>query len=151
MGVVEVLQTNGLFKGFTPPGVQIIAGIASERTFPPGSPIFVESMIADAMFVIAQGRVGLKAKTKAGAEVSLGELGAGEQIGELALIQPGQRMCTATALTSVTAIELRHADFQRLLAAKPQACVKLLMAIVSRFAQKVTENREALRSLLGKP
>ena len=150
MSTVDVLQTNGLFKGFTEPGLAIIAGIATEKTFKAGAALFLENTRADAMFVIAEGKVLLKAKSPGGSEVTLGELRGGDQLGELALIQPGQRMCTATALTAVTAVELRHADFQRLLVAKPQACVKLLMAIVSRFAQKVDENREAFRSLLPK-
>jgi len=52
--------------------------------------------------------------------------------------------------TAVTAYEIRQADFQKLIALKPQACIKLLMAIVSAFGQKVVDNKDALRSLLTK-
>ena len=90
----------------------------------------------------------LSAKNKLGTEVTLGEIGAGDYLGELSLITPGQRMCTATATTSVRALEIRQADFQKLLTTKPQACVKLLMGIVAKFGQKVADNKDALRSLL---
>jgi hypothetical protein len=57
-------------------------------------------------------------------------------------------MCTATAVNPVLAVEIRHADFQKLLGQKPQACVKLLMGIISTFGQKVMDNRENFKALL---
>jgi CRP-like cAMP-binding protein len=80
----------------------------------------------------------------------VGEAGPGDYLGELALIQQGQRMCTATATAQVSAWEIRHQDFQRLLGQKPQACLKLLMNIVSAFGQKVTDNKETFKLLLTK-
>jgi CRP-like cAMP-binding protein len=148
--VVEALKASPLFKSFTDTGLQILAGIASERSFPKGSPLFVENMVADSMFIVAEGRVRITSKNAAGDEVSLGELGAGDWLGELALVQQGQRMCTATAASPVTAVEIRHADFQKLMGSKPQACLKLLMGIVSHFGQKVASNRDAFKALLPK-
>ncbi|MGQ0504740.1 MAG: cyclic nucleotide-binding domain-containing protein, partial [Myxococcaceae bacterium] len=83
-------------------------------------------------------------------EVPIGELGPGDYLGELALITQGQRLCTATALTAVSAVEIRHADFQKLLTQKPQACIKLLMGIVTAFGQKVLDNRDNFKGLLGR-
>jgi CRP-like cAMP-binding protein len=147
----DALRACALFRDFTDTGLQILAGIATERNYPKGVPLFVENMVADSMLIVTAGRVKISAKNEAGGEVALGtELGPGEVLGELSLIQPSQRMCTATATTGVTAIELRHADFQRLLAQKPQACLKLLMAIVSGFGQKVQDARGVLKQLLPK-
>lgn len=140
-----------LFKDFTDTGLQIIAGIATERNFPKGVPLFVENMVADSMLILTAGRVKLTARGPGGEEVTLGtEVGPGEVLGELSIIQPSQRMCTATASTGVTAVELRHADFQRLMAQKPQACLKLLMAIVGTFGQKIQDSRNVLKQLLSK-
>ncbi len=144
------LKACSLFKGFTDTGLQIIAGAASERAFPKGVPLFVESMVADALLIIVDGKVRLTTKNPAGEEVIVGELGAGDYLGELSLINQGQRMCTATALSQVSAVELRFGDFQRLLAQKPQACMKLLMGIVSAFGQKVLDNKDNFKALLGK-
>ncbi len=147
---LATLKACPLFKGFTDTGLQILAAIAHERAFPKGAPLFVESMVGDSMFILAQGSVRLTAKNAAGDEVPLGELGASDYLGELALIQQSQRMCTATATSEVHAIELRNADFQKLLAQKPQACLKLLMNVISQFGKKVAENRDAFRALLPK-
>ena len=150
MQVAEALKASPLFKGFTDTGIQIIGGIATTRSYPKGVPLFAENMLADALIIIAEGAVHLTSKNKAGEEVPVGDLGPGDYLGELSLIQQGQRLCTATATSPVTAVEIRHADFQKLLAAKPQACLKLLMSVVSLFGQKVIENKDALKSLLTK-
>jgi CRP-like cAMP-binding protein len=150
MAAAEKLKSSALFKGFTDTGIQILAGIAVERAFPGGSPIFVENQVADSMLIVSAGRVRLTARGAGGEEHLLGEAGPGEALGQLSLIDPGQRMCSATAWTNVQALELRSSDFQRLMAQKPQACVKLLMNIVSDFGKRLGDNREALRSLMGR-
>src|SRR5882762_7248800 len=104
MNAVSVLKSSALFKGFTDTGLQIIAGISSERSYPKGVPIFVENMLADALYVIDTGSVKLTTKGKNGEELPVGELGPGDYLGELSLIQQGQRMCTATCTVAVTAI-----------------------------------------------
>jgi CRP/FNR family transcriptional regulator, cyclic AMP receptor protein len=151
MDPVAVLKASPLFKGFTDTGLQIIGSIGTFRSYPKGVPIFVENMLADALYVLETGKVQLTTRGKAGEETPIGELGPGEYLGELSLIQQGQRMCTATCTSQVTAVEIRHADFQKLLATKPQACLKLLMSIVSLFGQKVLENKETLKGLLNRP
>lgn len=150
MDAVEALKACPLFKGFTDTGLQILAGVATERTYPKGVPLFVENMVGDSLVILTSGKVRVSAKNPAGDEVVLCELGPGDFLGELALIQQGQRLCTATSISGVNAFEIRHADFQKLLAQKPQACLKLLMNVVSSFGQKILENREAFRSLLPK-
>ncbi|MBX7114419.1 MAG: cyclic nucleotide-binding domain-containing protein [Myxococcaceae bacterium] len=151
MDAVTALKSSSLFKGFTDTGLQIVASICVRHNYPQGTPLFVESMVSDAMLIIAEGKVALTVKGKANEDLSVGEVGAGDWLGELALINTGQRMCTATASTAVSAFEIRQADFQKLMANKPQACMKLLMGIVGAVGQKVVDNKEALKSLLGKP
>jgi CRP/FNR family cyclic AMP-dependent transcriptional regulator len=150
MDAFTALRGSPLFKGFTETGLNIIAGICAERSYPQGSPLFVENMVADSLLIIATGTVSLGTKGNKGEDIHLGELTVGDWLGELSLINLGQRMCTANAATAVTAFEIRQGDFQKLLTLKPQACIKLLMSIVSAFGQKVVDNKEALRSLLTK-
>jgi CRP/FNR family transcriptional regulator, cyclic AMP receptor protein len=150
MEVVAALKACPLFKDFSDVGLQIFAAIGVSRAFPKGSVLFTEGRPGESLLIIHDGSVRLSARSASGEETNLGEVGPGEPLGELALLQKGERQCTATALTDVSAVELRHADFQRLTAQKPQACVKLLMGIVLHFSQKVRDNREAMKSLVGK-
>lgn len=149
MTAADALRSCGLFGGFTETGIGIIAGIAVMRSYPAGTPLFAEAMVSDSLLVIGDGRVMLTTRAERG-DVPLGELGPGDWLGELSLINPGQRMCTATALAPVTAFEIRQGDFQKLMATKPQACMKLLMAICTAFGAKVSANKDALKALVTK-
>src|SRR4051794_39356084 len=108
---LATLKACPLFKGFTDTGLQILATIAVERAFPKGTPLFVENMLGESLFIISSGTVKVTAKNAAGEEVALGEAGPSDYLGELALIQQSQRLATATAMSEVGAVELRHADF----------------------------------------
>lgn len=150
MHAADVLRDSTLFRGFTETGIQILAGIAVERTFTAGTPVFLEDSVADALILIGDGQVRLSGKNPSGEMVPLGEAGAGDALGGLSLVSPGRRMCTATAASRVIAVEIRHADFQRLLGQKPQACLKLVMNLVADFGQRLQDNRDGLRSLMGR-
>jgi len=146
----DALRACPLFKDFTPTGIAIFAGVAVPRAFPKGSALFTEGKPGDSLLIVGAGSVRLSARNAAGEEVSLGEVGAGEPLGELAFVQKGDRLCSASAVTDVSALEIRHADFQKLMGQKPQACIKLLMGIVTHFGTKARENRDMLRTLIGK-
>lgn len=149
MDAAGALKKSPLFGGFTDTGISILAGICSPKSVPAGALLFAENTVSESLWVIGEGRVTLSLRGAQG-ELPLGELGPGDWLGELSLISGGQRQCTATAQTQVNAFEIRQADFQKLMATKPQACIKLLMAICTLFGQKVVANKEALKSLLTK-
>lgn len=146
----DALKGCVLFDGFSPNGLQVLASIASEKTYPAGAPLFVEDMMSEALLILREGQVTISAKDASGNAVALGEMGAGEWMGELSLIGKSQRRCTATAKSPVVAIEFRFADFQRLFNQKPQTCMKLLLGILRQFTQKISDNREAFTSLVGR-
>ena len=150
MVVTDALKACPLFKGFTDTGLRILGGIAKVRAFPKGARLFAENAAGDSMLIVEAGTVRLSAQNSAGEDVALGDVGAGEPLGELTLVKPGPRLCTATAVSDVRALEIRHEDFQRLMTEKPQACIKLLMGMVTHFGQKVRDNREPLRNLVGR-
>ncbi|MCA2982078.1 MAG: cyclic nucleotide-binding domain-containing protein [Myxococcaceae bacterium] len=148
MDASAALRASPLFAGFTDTGVAILASIAAVRSYPAGSPLFFEDMMSDTLVVIGSGRVSLSARGARGGDLALGEFGPGDWLGELSLITAGQRQCTAMALTPVTTVEIRQGDFQRLMGIKPQACIKLLMAICTTFGQKIVSSKDALKTLV---
>src|SRR5690606_41530017 len=97
-----------------------LVDVRSPRTFPNGTPIFVESMVGDSMFVLGSGTVRLIGRSAKGESAVLGELKTGDWMGELSLLKQGPRLCSATASSDVAALELRYADFQRLLASRSE-------------------------------
>ena len=146
MTPVEALARAPLFKDFTETGLKIFAAIAQPKEIPAGSPIFVENMLAESLFVVKSGTVRITQRVGDG-EKELAILGAGEHLGAVALLGRSVRLVSAVAATPCEVLEISQRDFARLQPQKPQACLKLALAIAADLAQKVADNRDALRDL----
>jgi CRP-like cAMP-binding protein len=146
MTAMEALQRSALFRDFTETGLRIFASIAQEKAIPEGSPLFVENMVGESLFIVKSGTVRLTQRTSEG-EREIGTVGPGEHLGELALLARSVRAVSAVAATPVEVVELAHRDFVRLQPQKPQACLKLAIAIGADLSGKVAELRERLRAL----
>lgn len=149
MTAAEALQKAPLFREFTETGIKIFAAIALEKAIPAGSPIFVENMVGESLFIVKSGTVKLTQKSADG-ERELATVGAGEHLGELALLGQGVRLVSAVAATACEVLEITQRDFARLQPQKPQACLKLALAIAQDLAHKVADNRELLRELAAR-
>jgi CRP-like cAMP-binding protein len=151
MSAVEALQRSALFKEFSETGLKIFAAVALEKSFPAGAPLFVENMLGESLFIVKSGTVRLTLKTAEG-ERELGTVGAGEHLGGLALLGKSIRLVSAVAASPCEVLELTQRDFVRLQPQKPQACLKLALAIGADVAARASESRELLRDLaLRKP
>jgi CRP/FNR family transcriptional regulator, cyclic AMP receptor protein len=149
MTAVEALQRSSLFREFTETGLKIFATIAVEKTFPAGTPLFVENMVGESLFIVKSGSVRLTQRTAAG-ERELAVVGPGEHLGELALLARTVRLVSAVAAAPCQVLELAQRDFVRLQPQKPQACLKLAIAIAADVAARVSETRETLREMPGR-
>jgi CRP-like cAMP-binding protein len=146
MTAEEALAKAPLFKDFTETGLKIFAAISQEKTIPAGSPIFVENMLGESLFIVKSGTVRITQRAGDG-EKELAVLGAGEHLGAVALLGKSVRLVSAMAATACEVVEITQRDFVRLQPQKPQACLKLALAIAADLAAKVAENRDTLREL----
>ncbi len=146
MNVQEVLEKNALFKGFTDIGLRLFAGMAQEKSIPAGTPLFVENMVGESLFIVAEGSVRITQRVD-GSEKELAVVGPGEHLGALALLGKTVRLVSAVAVTPCQVLELTHRDYQRLQPEKPQACLKLALAIATDLASRMAETRDLLQRL----
>ncbi len=149
MTLMEALQGSSLFKEFTETGLKIFASIAGEKRIPAGTPLFVENMVGESLLIVKSGTVRITRRVD-GMEKEIALLGAGEHLGELALLAKSVRLVTAVAATACEVVEITQRDYYRLQPQKPQACLKLALAIASDLARQAAEGRELLRGLGGK-
>jgi CRP/FNR family transcriptional regulator, cyclic AMP receptor protein len=145
----EVLQRSALFKDFSETGLRIFAEIAQAKTIPAGSPLFVENMVGESLFIVRSGTVRVTQRTAEG-ERELAVLGAGEHVGEMALLGKTVRLVSAVAATPCEVLEIAHRDYFRKATEKPAACLKLALAIAADVSARIAENRDALRELGGR-
>jgi CRP/FNR family cyclic AMP-dependent transcriptional regulator len=146
---VEVLQHCTLFKDFTEVGLNIFAEIAVARTIPAGSPIFVENMVGESIFIVKSGNVRITQKAASG-ERELAILGSGEALGSLSVLAKAVRIVSAVAVTQVEVLEITNRDYFKKIPEKPQACLKLALAIAADLAGKASESRDSLREVHAK-
>ncbi len=138
MDLFPYLQQSPLLHGFTDDGIRIIATIGVPKQIELGAPIFVERMAGESAFLLVAGEVQLTVD-RDGRAKELAVLQAPDVFGELSLLKPGPRRVTAIARTHVGVIELPRRDFMKLQRERPQACIKLLMNVTERLAQRLDE------------
>lgn len=149
MTALEALQKAPLFREFTETGLKIFASITLEKAIPAGTPLFVENMVGESLFIVKSGTVKITRKAAEG-EKELAVVGAGEHLGELALLGKSVRLVSAVAVTQCEVLEITQRDFVRLQPQKPQACLKLALAIAQDLAHKAADNRDVLREMVAR-
>lgn len=147
MDVTPYLQHNPLLQGFTDGGLHIIASVCVPRQIEIGAPIFVERSHGDSAFLLVAGEVQLSVERDHGFR-ELAVLIAPDVFGELSLLKPGPRRVTARARTLVGVLEIPRREFLALQKQRPQACIKLMMNVTERLAQRLEETGSLFDRLL---
>lgn len=148
----ELLKQSVLFKDFSPVGLNILSRIVRGRVLLTGNPLFTEGAPSEALYMVVEGRLRLAMQGPDGREVPVGSLGAGEHLGQVSLLgaQPVAHLCTAIAELDSKILEIPAADFRELMKQKPQACMKLMLAIAQDFGQKMAHSGDVLKFVVGR-
>jgi CRP-like cAMP-binding protein len=147
MDLFPYLQENPLLQGFTDDGIRIIASVGVPKQIEIGTPIFVERMLGESAFLLVAGEVQITLERERGPR-ELAVLSAPDVFGELSLLKPGPRRVTAVARTQVGVIEIPRRDLLALQKQRPQACIKLLMNVTERLAQRLEETGPLIEKLV---
>lgn len=123
---VEQLRTLPALAGYTGEDLELLAYIATLRTFAAGEVLMKEGTEGDACWLLVAGNV---AVTRSGQGTSLANLGPGALVGQLALLDRAPRSATVTATRDTAALEVRADAFTNL--------VRATSPIALRFQQQV--------------
>lgn len=126
---LDVLRTVPLFADLDERSLQAVSILAREVSFNAGDVFMLEGEMGDAFYVILEGTVRIDR-----GERTIRSMTSGGFLGEIALLEQGPRTATATAVSDVTALELRHHEFERLLDTMP-AVYRRVRAAVDRRAR----------------
>lgn len=135
MDVGFFLKASPLLRGFTDDGIKIIQAATTARTIQAGTPVFVEQMQGDSLFIIAAGSVEVYL-SRGGGDRVLTTLQAPEHFGEMSLLHPGPRRVSVRATDTTDVLEIPRRDFLTLQKQRPQACMKLMLNIMDQFAER---------------
>lgn len=145
----RLLDRIGFLALAPPEAKDRLARIARRVRFPAGACLFRRGDAGEGMLILLDGLVRLHLSTPGGRELSIGLMGAGELLGEVALVDGGPRSADATAITPVSALLLRHGDALPLVGTDPALATALLRLLAARL-RRATEQVEAV-GLRGLP
>jgi len=125
--------------------LELLARECREVTLVPGQVLFHEGEEGRAMYVVLEGRVGVRKGDK---EIAVG--GAGHYYGEMALIESKARSATVYAVEAALVLEISDEQFRQHITGSPAALMAMLKTISSRSRhdlEKLTETNVELERL----
>jgi CRP-like cAMP-binding protein len=118
--VAEILAETPLFADLAPGTVEAIAHQAAIRTFVRGSRLFNQGDPGDAFYLLSGGSVKVVVTSSQGDEMVLATLRPPDALGEVALLDLGERSASAEALEAVTAIAFARSTILELMRTQPE-------------------------------
>jgi CRP-like cAMP-binding protein len=138
---VAVLQRVTLFGEVPGHTLVAVARLLEEVPFEAGATVIERGTVEDWLFVVAEGRVRVHL-----GERTLLETGPGGVVGEFAVLSPGPRSASATAVEPSLLLRLRRGPFEELLDDRPEiarAVISTLARLLQAGAGRDGETAEA--------
>lgn len=124
------LRQVPLFAGLDADELDAVGRTATELEYPAGHALMREGSRAHEMFVILEGEVSV---TKGDDHVA--DVGVGQFVGEMALLNRGSRNSTVTSNTDVVVLHIDGREFTTLLERVPSIAVKMLPVVAARVIE----------------
>ena len=139
----QLLTGVELFSELDDVELEKVADLAQGRSVTKDSTIFYAGDPAEAVLVVASGKVKVVVTSTDGKEFILTVLGAGQVFGEMALIESAPRSATVITVTACELMVINRNDFHHLLNTTPGMSRKLL-TILSRRLRRANSKMESL-------
>lgn len=145
--VARLLSELSLFTGLDPSAVAEIAAECRRVDLPAGAILFHQGDPGDSLYVIAQGRIGVRMQLPDGTSATLDTHGPGVSVGEMGLITGQPRVATVYAEEPSMLFQLSQSAFEQLAASHPSLVRQLSETSVPRIMR--TQLADALTNLFG--
>lgn len=138
----DTLSKVALFSGLNKKDLQVLASSCQERKYPAETVLFHQGDTGAGLYVIINGKVRVvQGNNPDRAEVELGTSGAGDVLGEMALLDDLPRSATVIAVEDVTALLLPVWEFRSAVQSNPDIALKLL-SVLSRRLREVEKRSQ---------
>lgn len=119
----------------------------TERRFKPRQVIFATGDPAERVYLILKGRVKIYQVADNGKEIILDVAGKGDVVGDMAIVEDGERTATAQAIDETIAVSISWEDFSHLLQQSP----RLGMAMMELMARRLAGMQRTFMNIVSKP
>ncbi len=128
---VALLRTLPLFAHFPDERLKALASYLEPLSFADGAEIFPEGSIGDGLYLTVSGRVRVTKNLAGGGRKDLASLGAGECLGEMALLDAVARSAGAYASEPAELLRLKRDDLKGWLAADASLAMEFFASLVA--------------------
>lgn len=133
--ITEFLASTPLFSELTQEALLEIAKITDNKTYREKDVLAKEGEPGYSMFVIVSGEVWVTVRNNLGEEIELAKRGAGDHLGEMAVLSDIPRTATLTALTDVETLEISQEKFEEILLTQPRTSLGIIRELIRRLEE----------------
>ena len=106
----KILRNVMLFANLTDDELQVVSKVCQKKQLKRGDVLAEQGSMGDEMFIVTEGFVEVAIKGETDASHVVVNLGSGQIIGEMALIDQGPRSATVRAISDTTTVQVIHRD-----------------------------------------
>lgn len=143
---IDALRQVLMFSELNADQLRLLAFSAETVKLATNEILFQEGDVAGSGFVVTQGEIQL-IQRGSGQAVSVGHLGPGDVVNELALISETLRPATAIATQPSQVIKIRRSLFRRFITEYPDIAVRLETSLRDRLQQTIDQLKQARQKL----
>jgi len=129
----QLKQRSTLFAALDDTDIRATLELAHTEAHPAKHVVFREGEEGDRLLLLLEGRVKVSLSSPEGKEAILSILEPGQLIGEMSLLDGGQRSATVTTMDPCRFLAIRRKDFLGFLERRPHVALALLQALSLRL------------------
>ena len=135
MTTMDVLTNVPLFAGLDARAIEALGGFTFRKTFEPGELIVEEGRTGNGLFIVMSGSAEVVKGLQTANPRTVAKLGAGEPIGEMALLGEWPRSASVRALEPTECIGIDRWIFLDHLDKEPKLALRMLQILALRLAE----------------
>ena len=121
--------------------------LLTERTFRSRQMLFQSGDPAERVYLLLKGRVKIYQVAENGKEIILDVVGKGGVVGDMAIVEDGERIACAAAIDDTVAVSISWEDFSHLMQQSP----KLGFAMMELMARRLVGMQRTFMNIVSKP
>jgi CRP-like cAMP-binding protein len=136
--LVDILKRTSLFEGLDEAHLHELVSLSRRRSLAKNQSLFLEGDAAAGLYVVIRGRVKVFKSSPRGREQTLMIMGAGEPVGEVAVLSGVAYPASAETLEQSEALYVPRQAFLDMVAREPEVAMRLLAALSARLRSFAT-------------
>lgn len=140
-------QLSRVLNVLTDEELERLIPLLTERSFRPRQVLFQAGDPPERVYLLLKGRVKIYQVAENGKEIILDVVGKGGVVGDMAIVQDGERTACAQAIDETVAVSISWEDFTHLLQQSP----RLGFAMMELMAKRLTHMQRAFMNIVSKP